>query len=103
MDAVIHGNKDMIKAVWRLYEKVIKDPKDLSEVLTTANSQGFTIAIQGPGSPGNETTYFGNLTIDALIKFQDTYKASILTPVGLTKGTGYFGPSTRKKVEEILR
>ena len=29
--------------------------------------------------------------------------ADILTPNGLNKGTGYFGPSTRSKVHGLLR
>ena len=50
------------------------------------NTHGFIIAVQGPGSPGNETSIFGSKTYQALIKFQ---KANNLPP------TGYFGPLTR--------
>ena len=39
--------------------------------------------------------YFGSITKDALIKFQEKYKEEILEPLGLEKGTGFFGPSTR--------
>ncbi len=68
------------------------DVKKLQEYL---NSQGFIVAQTGPGSPGNETEYFGSLTKEALIRFQEAYKNKILSPLGLTRGTGYFGKATR--------
>jgi lysophospholipase L1-like esterase len=51
------------------------------------NSHGYTVAVTGAGSSGNETDYFGALTKAALIKFQ---KAN-----GITPAVGYFGPITR--------
>ncbi len=69
--------------------------QDVKELQKYLNTHGFTIALQGPGSPGNETALFGPLTKAALIRFQEAYASQILTPGGLTKGTGYFGPSTR--------
>ncbi|MCK9351321.1 MAG: hypothetical protein WCT49_00215 [Candidatus Paceibacterota bacterium] len=53
------------------------------------------ISTTGPGSLGNETTYFGLKTKTALIKFQNKYAKEVLIPNGLTVGTGYFGVSTR--------
>jgi peptidoglycan hydrolase-like protein with peptidoglycan-binding domain len=52
------------------------------------------VAATGPGSPGNETAYFGNLTKNAVRKFQDINFSAILEPLNLVSGTGYFGPST---------
>lgn len=59
------------------------------------------VAASGVGSAGNETDYFGGLTASAVASFQDLYAAQVLTPVGLTSGTGYFGPSTRAHMNSL--
>lgn len=52
------------------------------------------IAQSGVGSPGQETTYFGPKTQQAVARFQEKYRSLVLTPNALTRGTGYVGPST---------
>jgi hypothetical protein len=64
---------------------------DVERLQSYLNTHGYTLATTGPGSPGNETNYFGSKTKTALAKFQKTH--------GIP-GTGYFGPLTRKAVGE---
>lgn len=59
------------------------------------------IASTGPGSLGNETDYFGQLTRSAVIRFQEKYYSEILAPAGLTRGNGYVGAYTRAKLNAL--
>jgi len=61
------------------------------------------LAEHGPGSPGQETMYFGPLTHNAVIRFQEKYRTSILNPIGLHKGTGYVGTQTRSMIRQLDR
>ena len=51
---------------------------------------------------GLVTGNFGSLTKSAVIRFQEKYRSEILTPVGLSSGTGYVGEKTRYKINQIL-
>ena len=70
---------------------------DVSCLQTFLKNQGAGIYPEGLVT-GN----FGSLTKQAVIKFQEKYSADVLSPIGLTKGTGYVGVRTRTKINQIL-
>lgn len=74
---------------------------DVRRLQRYLNEQGYVLAPRGIGSPGNETDYFGPMTYNALIKFQEAHAKDILAPAGLTKGSGIFGPATMKYVNGV--
>lgn len=46
--------------------------------------------------------YYDARTKEAIIKFQNLYKSEVLTPSGLTSGTGNLGFFTRNKINQLL-
>jgi fibronectin type 3 domain-containing protein len=60
------------------------------------------LANSGVGSPGNEVETFGNITLNAVKKFQKKYESEILHPWGITQPTGIVEIQTVKKLNKIL-
>ena len=65
------------------------------------NFEGFVISESGAGSPGKETNIFGPFTKDSLIRYQEAHAKEILIPLGLKRGTGYFGKATRDYINSV--
>ncbi len=61
------------------------------------------VSVTGVGSAGNETTYFGAKTKAAVVKLQEKHRGEVLTPNGLSSGTGYFGASTRALMNSLSK
>lgn len=64
------------------------------------NKSGFVISTAGPGAPGNETTYFGGLTREALRKFQCA-KGIACSGNESSTGFGRVGPLTRAALNTV--
>lgn len=76
------------------------DVLSLQQVL---NNDGDTLVDStGVGSPNNETNYFGLKTKNAVIRFQEKYRDEILTPLGLSSGTGIVGQKTLNKLNALV-
>lgn len=65
-----------------------EDVQKLQQILNV--DPATRIAQTGAGSPGNETTYFGPATKNAVIRYQQKY--------GITPSVGFVGPLTRNKL-----
>ncbi|MDO8561601.1 MAG: peptidoglycan-binding protein [bacterium] len=63
--------------------------EDVRALQKFLNAEGFSVTVSG-----QETAFFGPATAAALIRFQEKYRAQILTPNGLASGTGILGPAT---------
>ena len=88
-----------------------KPPGGVSEILRSLSQgssgddvkalQGLLIK-EGVYPEGLVTGFFGSLTKQAVIRFQEKYASKILQPAGLQAGTGFVGPATLKKLNEIV-
>ena len=79
---------DTCESVRLLQQMLNKDPRT-------------QVASSGSGSPGQETSYFGDLTRQSVIKFQELYQDEVLVPAGVSQPTGYFGPFSRTQLNTV--
>ncbi len=74
--------------------------RELQRVLNT--DIDTMIVSDGPGSRGKETTYFGEATKSAVIRFQHKYRNTVLTPNGYTMGHGNVDKATRTRLNLLI-
>ncbi len=60
------------------------------------------VVATGPGSPGQESLFFGQKTRDAVMRFQELYKYEILIPLGISTPTGIVGARTQEKLLNLI-
>ncbi|MEI6057658.1 MAG: peptidoglycan-binding domain-containing protein, partial [bacterium] len=72
---------------------------DVKALQIFLNNHGFLVAQSGPESKGQETSTFDTNVKAALIRFQNANASQVLTPYGLSEGTGYFDSGTMKVVK----
>lgn len=99
-------------------ESYIEEPREVKETRCRIDQNLFSgitrsdqvrclqefLRDQGPAiyPEGLITGNFFSLTRRAVIRFQEKYASEILTPLGLTRGTGRVGTRTRNKINQLL-
>ncbi|HRH26292.1 MAG TPA: cadherin domain-containing protein [Candidatus Paceibacterota bacterium] len=87
---VVVSTPTVIPQVWSLFARDLTVGSEGGDVLALQqflNANSYVLSTEGPGSPGNESTYFGERLRFALSRFQAAN--------GISPAAGYFGPTTR--------
>ncbi len=95
-DCWVYKSNTMPPAAPAMFERDLvtgSSGPDVRELQQLLNAQGFPVAINGPGSPGHETTLFDRNVWRALIKFQRAHGLS---------GSGNFLALTRAVANSLL-
>ena len=78
---------------------------DYTENLGIGSRGDDVLALQKELTLDGETVpatgYFGSITSAAVTAFQEKNAADVLTPLDLSRGTGYFGSSTRTMLNSV--
>jgi len=75
---------------------------DVKKLQRYLNNSGFPVALSGPGSFGNETTYYGPATAQAIVRFQKSKQSDILARGGESKPNGTFDQATARLVNDLI-
>jgi hypothetical protein len=91
-------DKDLVffPQIWQRYLRRGDSGEDVKALQKFLINEGYW------NSEVEATGYFGPITKNALIKFQEYFEGDILNPLGLKTGTGYFGPKTEGFVSKSL-
>ncbi len=87
----------LTRNVWRGMRG--NDVKKLQQLFNSI--QEFKLAESGPGSPGNETSYYGFLLESAVQNFQCKYGIACSGSAN-SNGYGVVGPQTRVKIQGVF-
>lgn len=95
-EEILHDSEDAI-----ISKKLIigVDDPEVKELQKLLNDTGYELSTNGPGSPGEETSYFGSLTKQALQEFQCDQDI-ICSGTEYTTGYGMTDSKTRKALHE---
>ena len=77
-----------------------KNDDEVSYLNGALMRSGLIVAGERNGDRRNENVY-DEVTAADVSRFQEKYRADILTPNGLSAPTGYFGPATRAKMNSL--
>lgn len=83
--------------------KLGDNSQDVRQLQIVLNSDiGTRISDSGIGSKGQESTYFGQLTANAVMRFQLKYRKEVLDPYNIYTPTGFVGSATRNKLNNLI-
>jgi hypothetical protein len=104
LQGILHHLQDQLRELTGL-EAVYVFNQDLYYGMSNDSVRNLQTVLETDSTvypEGLVTGYFGPLTEAAVVRFQEKYREDILTPLGLSAGTGYVGSSTRAKLNALF-